>query len=176
MTAVQTQSRRAASRKLGYEPAWDGIRAVAVLAVMFYHFGQGWLPGGYIGVDVFFVLSGFLITTLLVQDAPQPFRARQFWERRARRLFPALAAMLAAVFVYALTTPGLEQGVIREQGIATVLYVNNWWLLHAGTSYFDAYQQVSPLLHTWTLSVEEQWYLLGPRIREIAAGAPSMSS
>ena len=150
------------SQHLRYEPALDGVRALAVLAVMVYHFGQGWLPGGYIGVDVFFVLSGYLITTLLVQNLPEPVRARTFWERRARRLFPALAVMLLAVFGYALTVPALEQAAIRGQGIATVLYVNNWWLLHSGTQYFDAYQQFSPLLHTWTLSVEEQWYLLFP--------------
>lgn len=147
---------------LGYIPGLDGIRALAVLAVMLFHFGLGWIPGGYIGVDVFFVLSGFLITTLLVQRLPEPFNARRFWERRARRLFPALAVMLVAVFLYALTQPALEQAAIRGQGIATVFYVNNWWLLFSGQQYFDAYQQPSPLIHTWTLSVEEQWYIVLP--------------
>ena len=140
----------------------DGIRAIAVLAVMLFHFGQGWIPGGYMGVDVFFVLSGFLITTLLVQRAPEPFVAKRFWERRARRLFPALALMLAVVFLYALTAPALEQSAIRGQGLATIFYVNNWWLLASGSTYFDDFQDPSPLLHTWTLSVEEQWYVLLP--------------
>jgi len=142
----------------------DGIRAVAVIAVMMFHFGQGWIPGGYIGVDVFFVLSGFLITTLLVQRAPQPFAVRRFWERRIRRLFPALSLMLAVVFLYALTVPALEQTAIRGQGLATIFYVNNWYLLFSGSTYFAAYQQPSPLLHTWTLSVEEQFYILLPVI------------
>lgn len=140
----------------------DGIRGLAVLSVMLFHFGQGWIPGGYIGVDVFFVLSGFLITTLLVQRAPEPFPAKRFWERRIRRLFPALSLMLAAVFLYALAVPALEQAAIRGQGIATIFYVNNWYLLATGSTYFDAYQQPSPLLHTWTLSVEEQFYILLP--------------
>jgi len=129
---------------------------------MFFHFGQGWIPGGYMGVDVFFVLSGFLITTILVQKAPERFDARSFWERRARRLFPALAVMLVVVFLFALIVPALEQSAIRGQGIATVFYVNNWWLLASGSEYFADFQSLSPLLHTWTLSVEEQWYVLLP--------------
>lgn len=149
-------------RGLGYVPALDGIRAIAVLAVMLFHFGQGWLPGGYIGVDVFFVLSGFLITTLLVQNVPDRFSARIFWVRRARRLLPALALMLVVVFAYTLTTPALEQSTIRGQGVATIFYVNNWWLLSSGSEYFAALQEPSPLLHTWTLSVEEQWYVVLP--------------
>jgi peptidoglycan/LPS O-acetylase OafA/YrhL len=155
---VATQS----ASGLAYIPALDGIRALAVLAVMSFHFGQDWIPGGFIGVDVFFVLSGFLITTLLVQRRPEPFSVTRFWLRRARRLFPALALMLVAVSIYAYTTPALEQSTIRGQGLATLFYVNNWWLLHTGVSYFDAYQSPSPLLHTWSLSVEEQWYLLFP--------------
>ncbi len=147
---------------LGYVPALDGVRAVAVLAVMLFHFGQAWLPGGYMGVDVFFVLSGFLITTLLIQNAPRPFRAKVFWERRARRLLPALALMLVVVFLFAYTQPPLEQAAVRGQGIATIAYVNNWWLLRTDSQYFDAFQQPSPLLHTWTLSVEEQWYVALP--------------
>lgn len=83
---------------------------MAVLAVMVYHFGQGWLPGGYIGVDVFFVLSGYLITTLLVQNLPEPVRARTFWERRARRLFPALAVMLAGGLRLCLDRAGAGTG------------------------------------------------------------------
>lgn len=164
MSAVGTDPAVTGSiaKPLGYVPALDGIRAMAVLAVMMFHFGQGWIRGGYIGVDVFFVLSGFLITTLLVQRLPEPFDVREFWARRARRLFPALALMLVVVFAYALTVPPLEQSTIRGQGIATIFYVNNWWLLHSGSEYFDAFQQPSPLLHTWTLSVEEQFYVLIP--------------
>lgn len=161
-TTIAGSPSRATVTRLSYIPALDGVRAVAVLAVMGFHFGQSWLPGGFIGVDVFFVLSGFLITTLLVERSPQSFSLSRFWLRRARRLFPALALMLVAVALYALTTPALEQSTIRSQGLATLFYVNNWWLLHTGVSYFDAYQSPSPLLHTWSLSVEEQWYLVFP--------------
>jgi peptidoglycan/LPS O-acetylase OafA/YrhL len=142
----------------------DGIRAIVVVAVMMFHFGQGWIPGGDIGVDVFFVLSGFLITTLLVQQVPKPFELRRFWERLVRRLFPALALMLLIVFLFARALPPLEQTAIRGQGIATVLYNNDWRVLATGSEYFEAYQNPSPLLHMWILSVEEQWYVLLPLI------------
>lgn len=167
---MSTTTAIARGQGLRYVPALDGIRAIAVLAVMFFHFGQGWIPGGYLGVDVFFVLSGFLITTLLVEHAPKPFSARVFWARRARRLFPALALMLVIVLIYASVTPPLEQATIRGQGIATVFYVNNWWLLITGSEYFQAFQQASPLLHTWTLSVEEQWYVLLPLLLFVLVG------
>ena len=170
MTALASESpTRAVAPGLTYVPALDGIRALAVLAVMTYHFGGSWLPGGFIGVDVFFVLSGFLITTLLVEASPGRFSLARFWLRRGRRLFPALALMLMAVCVYALTTPVLEQSTIRGQGVATLFYVNNWWLLHTGVSYFDAYQSPSPLLHTWSLSVEEQWYIVFPLLLTVVA-------
>jgi len=149
---------------LGYQPALDGLRAVAVLAVMAYHLGVPGLRGGLLGVDTFFVLSGFLITTLLLQEQQRSgftdFVA--FWARRARRLFPALFLMLAAVCIYAVFATPLEQVTIRGQGLATVFYVNNWWVIISGQSYFNQFQAPSPLIHTWSLGVEEQWYLLFP--------------
>lgn len=170
MTSVApAPEREAVDSRLRYIPALDGIRALAVLSVMTYHFGQSWLSGGFIGVDVFFVLSGFLITTLLVERAPARPSLVRFWIRRGRRLFPALALMLVVVFVFASTTGALEQATIRGQGLATLFYVNNWWLLHTGMSYFDSYTAPSPLLHTWSLSVEEQWYLVFPLLLMLLA-------
>jgi peptidoglycan/LPS O-acetylase OafA/YrhL len=151
-------------------PALDGLRALAVVAVMLYHGGVSWMPGGFLGVDLFFVLSGYLITTLLVAE-----RARwgsidllAFWARRGRRLLPALFLMLIAVAIYAATlAPTNQQATIRGEGLATLLYVSNWWAIVHGHSYFDQFLQPSPLTHTWSLAIEEQWYLLFPVVLSI---------
>ena len=161
--AVEAPATRGST--IRYVPALDGLRALAVVAVMLYHGGVSWLPGGFLGVDLFFVLSGYLITTLLVTE-----RARwgsidllAFWARRGRRLLPALFLMLIAVAVYAATlAPTNQQATIRGEGLATLLYVSNWWAIVHGHSYFDQFLQPSPLTHTWSLAIEEQWYLLFP--------------
>lgn len=149
---------------LTYEPSLDGLRAVAVLAVMGYHFTLPGITGGFLGVDVFFVLSGYLITSILLREHQRQGAINYvaFWGRRARRLFPALSVMLLGVCIYAVFSPALEQVTIRGQGIATLFYVNNWWIILSGQSYFDQFQAPSPLIHTWSLGVEEQWYLLFP--------------
>jgi peptidoglycan/LPS O-acetylase OafA/YrhL len=151
-----------AGRGLAYNPALDGVRAVAVVAVLLFH--GGWTSGGFLGVDVFFVLSGFLITSLLVTELDRRGRIdlRSFWARRARRLLPALALVLVAVL---LVLPAL--GVVWPSGTrgdawATVFYVSNWWFVLQGQSYAAVYSDPSPLQHTWSLAIEEQWYLLFP--------------
>lgn len=147
----------------GYLPALDGLRAVAVVAVFAYHLGVPFLPGGFLGVDLFFVLSGFLITTLLVAEGEETGRIRigRFWLRRARRLLPALIGMLtvscaAAVLVGRDLTAGL-----RQQLLGAALYSSNWVQIATGSSYV---QRDSPslLTHLWSLAVEEQFYLLWP--------------
>ena len=147
-------------------PALDGLRAIAVLLVIGFHFRPDLVPGGFLGVDLFFVLSGFLITSLLVRELDDTGRVRilAFWGRRARRLFPALGVMLAAVALMAIFESALEQLTVFQEGVATLLYANNWWLILRGTSYFDALQQPSPLLHTWSLGIEEQFYVVFPLI------------
>lgn len=151
-------------RALPHLRALDGLRAVAVLLVVLFHFGLSWLPGGFLGVDMFFVLSGFLITSLLIREhsATGKLQLRLFWRGRARRLFPALGLLLVVVALVALSDGALEQLTVFQQGIATLLYVNNCWLIFTDTPYFNALQQPSPLLHTWSLGVEEQWYLIFP--------------
>lgn len=151
-------------RALPHLGALDGLRAVAVLLVVLFHFGISWLPGGFLGVDMFFVLSGFLITSLLIREhsATGKLHLRLFWRGRARRLFPALGLMLVVVALVAMSDGALEQLTIFQQGVATLLYVNNWWLIFTDTPYFNALQQPSPLMHTWSLGVEEQWYLFFP--------------
>jgi peptidoglycan/LPS O-acetylase OafA/YrhL len=147
-----------------YIPALDGLRALAVAAVIAYHLDLGWAPGGFAGVGVFFVLSGYLITGLLVSEWRRNGRInlKEFWIRRARRLLPAMAAVLAAtVLVLAVTDPSRLTGLWGDLG-AAVLYISNWWLIFHQVSYFESFGPPSPLGHFWSLAVEEQFYLIWP--------------
>jgi len=153
------------SSRLGYEPGLDGVRALSVLAVIAYHAGYGWGRGGFLGVDAFFVLSGFLITTLLLLE----FRARgtialgQFWARRARRLLPALLIVLVFVALFTATVmPAVERAKVRGDGLSALFYVANWRFIFSGQSYFDLFSGPSPLRHLWSLAIEEQFYLVWP--------------
>ncbi len=151
--------------QLTYMPALDGIRAVSILGIMANHGGFGWATGGIISVNVFFVLSGFLITLLLMKEWTRSgtIRLRAFWARRARRLLPALFVLLGAIGLYALLfAPGGTQGSIRADGLSTLLYFSNWHEILANHSYFAQVSAPSPLLHTWTLAIEEQFYLVWP--------------
>ncbi|HRO63184.1 acyltransferase family protein [Thermomonas sp.] len=160
--------------ELTYRRHIDGLRAVAVLAVVAFHAGVPWLPGGYVGVDVFFVVSGFLITGLLLRE----FETRGdislvgFYERRVRRLAPALLLVLAVTLVLGalfLVPIGGEQQGLAKSTIATLLLGSNVWFAHATGGYFDAPAAAQPLLHTWSLSVEEQFYLVWPALLLLAS-------
>ena len=150
-----------------YVPALDGLRAVAVLGVMLYHGGAPMAGGGFLGVDVFFVLSGFLITSLLLGEWTRTLTIKlgQFWARRARRLLPALLVMLVgvALFVKIFSGPGEFAG-LRLDSLSTLFYVANWHFIVAGGNYFDATAQPSPLQHMWTLAIEEQFYIVWPPV------------
>ncbi|WP_268904155.1 acyltransferase family protein [Candidatus Frankia alpina] len=152
---------------LGHLPALDGLRAFAVMAVIAYHAGISWMPGGLLGVDTFFVLSGFLITGLLITEYRNTRRIdlRSFWVRRSRRLMPALLVLLIGVAAYArwIAAPG-DIGTLRLDALSTLLYVANWRFALSDQSYFNHFSAPSPLLHTWSLSVEEQFYVLWPLI------------
>ncbi|MBI2705414.1 MAG: acyltransferase family protein [Actinobacteria bacterium] len=159
-------------RGIPHQPALDGIRGAAVLAVVLYHgefalAGQPLALGGYLGVDAFFVLSGYLITSLLLSEwrSRGTIKLGEFWSRRARRLLPALFVTLGLVALYAVLfakPDNLEQ--IRWDGIASLFYVTNWRFVATGQSYFQQFLFRSPLQHTWSLAIEEQWYLIWPLV------------
>lgn len=143
-----------------YRPDIDGLRAIAVLAVVLYHYGIGGLHGGFVGVDVFFVISGYLITGIIHSEMKcGEFTLARFYERRARRIFPALFAMLLATMVAGLWILLPSDLVwLGKASMATVLFVSNvLYMLNSG--YFDSTSDFNPLLHTWSLGVEEQFYL-----------------
>src|SRR5438445_5555924 len=143
----------------GRIPALDGLRGAAVAAVLLFHGGH--LDGGFLGVDLFFVLSGFLITRLLLEQAATGrVDLREFWARRARRLLPALAVVLVAVAGYALVFAGVDElHRIRVDGLATAFYFANWRAVVAPQTYWELFTKPSPLEHTWSLAIEEQFYL-----------------
>ncbi|MEQ8965283.1 MAG: acyltransferase family protein [Azospirillaceae bacterium] len=148
---------------MDYRREIDGLRAVAVLPVVFFHADFAWAAGGFVGVDVFFVISGFLITSIIqAQRAEGRFRFAEFYERRARRLLPVLFLVLAATTAAGLvleSPPRLAD--LGESLVATALFGSNFLFL-AGTGYFDTATETTPLLHTWSLAVEEQYYLVFP--------------
>lgn len=146
-----------------YAPGLDGLRAIAVIAVIAYHLGFSWAPGGLLGVGVFFTLSGYLITDLLLSrwvDGGAPLV--DFWRRRARRLLPALYLMLAVVGIWVALGDRSQLNAVRGGSWSAFLYVNNWWQIAVHSSYFARFGPQSPLAHLWSLAVEEQFYLLWP--------------
>lgn len=145
--------------------ALDGLRAVAVLAVVVYHVEPTWLPAGYLGVDVFMVVSGFIVTRLLVRERDRAGRVRlgAFWMRRFRRLVPALLLLLFVVALWVrLADLRVVAPAVRSQGLASLGYVTNWKLVADGVSYNTDVGGASPLVHLWSLAVEEQFYLVWP--------------
>lgn len=154
------------SREMGYLPGLDGIRAVAIIGVLLYHADLPFMPGGFLGVDVFFVLSGFLITSLILEEFERSGRIdfAKFYLGRARRLLPALVLVLlvtalAAAFIYRDAARQVAADVL-----ASIFYVNNWWYIFADQSYFEFIGRPPLLKHLWSLSVEEQFYLIWPAV------------
>ena len=150
--------------KMGYQPALDGLRAISVIAVILYHANVSWLPGGFLGVEVFFVVSGFLITSLMIEERSTNGRVdlRNFWIRRARRLLPALLVMLLAVALSVATFATDSAPDFRRDVIPSLLYVSNWWQIWFVESPYFAASDLPVLRHLWSLAVEEQWYLVWP--------------
>ena len=151
--------------RVPYLPGLDGMRALAVVAVMVYHANPDWLPGGYLGVEVFFVISGYLITLLLISEKERTSTVdmKQFWFRRARRLLPALFTMLIALTIWTSLFEREALGKLRGDVIAALLYVSNWYQIWTGAGYTAA-NEFAPLRHLWSLAVEEQFYVVWPLV------------
>ncbi|HEX7276467.1 MAG TPA: acyltransferase family protein [Acidimicrobiales bacterium] len=163
---AEGSGQQAEEPRLRYVPAIDGLRALAVSAVFAYHAGIGWARGGFLGVDVFFVISGYLITALLLTDHRRTGRIRllRFWRRRARRLLPALFLLLVGVSI-AVPLLATDQGYrLRADVLAALGYVSNWRLIFEHQSYFQSLGRPPLLQHLWSLAVEEQFYLLWPLV------------
>jgi peptidoglycan/LPS O-acetylase OafA/YrhL len=155
-----------AARRSGlpYLPGIDALRALAVLAVLLYHAEVSWMPGGFLGVDVFFVISGYLITSLLVAERTRTgtVRVGAFWKRRALRLLPAVFVMIGVTLAGALLFLPDEVAGLRGAAFASFGYVTNWFLIFSDQSYFESFGRPSLFRHLWSLAVEEQFYLLWP--------------
>jgi peptidoglycan/LPS O-acetylase OafA/YrhL/lysophospholipase L1-like esterase len=165
-----------------YMPGLDGLRAVAVLAVIAFHEQLGWAPGGLLGVGVFFTLSGYLITDLLLGQWAARGRVAlaDFWARRARRLLPALFVMVAVITAWVTLFDRARLPTLRGADAAAATYSSNWYLIIQGQSYFARFAPPQPLDHLWSLAVEEQFYLVWPwlllagllLVRKIRRGRP----
>ena len=154
----------ATHQKIAHLPALDGLRGLAVAGVVAFH-ANGALKGGYLGVDLFFVLSGFLITSILLAEVrtTNTVDLAAFWVRRARRLFPALLSVMPAVAAYAYWLASRDElESLRKDAYATLAYVANWRQIFSNKSYWDLFAAPSPLEHTWSLCIEEQFYLVWP--------------
>jgi peptidoglycan/LPS O-acetylase OafA/YrhL len=155
---------------MGYLPGLDGVRALAVIGVLLYHADLSWIPGGFLGVDVFFVLSGFLITSLILEEFDRSGRVdfRKFYLGRARRLLPALILVLVVVSLAAALVYQDAARQLASDVVASIFYVNNWWYIAADQSYFEFIGRPPLLKHLWSLAVEEQFYLVWPAIAFLA--------
>lgn len=161
MTAADASSTETSVR-MAYRADVDGLRAVAVVAVLIFHAGLG-LPGGFVGVDVFFVISGFLITSIVTREVKsETFSYLGFWERRARRLIPAMFATIVATVLlgYVILLPHDFKELGQSVCAQTVAGANFYFYRESG--YFAGPSEVKPLLHTWSLAVEEQFYFVMP--------------
>jgi peptidoglycan/LPS O-acetylase OafA/YrhL len=149
---------------ISYRPGLDGLRAIAVAAVFLYHSRIDWLPGGFLGVDLFFVLSGFLITSLLLVEweARNRIDLLRFWLRRARRLLPALVVVVLGSLVLASIFARQDLAHTRSDVVGSLFYYANWHQIIANHSYFNLMGNPSLLQHTWSLGVEEQFYIVWP--------------
>jgi peptidoglycan/LPS O-acetylase OafA/YrhL len=150
--------------RTAYLPGLDGLRAISVVAVLLYHAGMRWLPGGFLGVEVFFVISGYLITLLLSQEFSRTHRIAvgRFWLRRARRLLAALYTLLAVVSTVVLVFYREDADKLAGQVWAALTYVTNWFLIVIDQSYFATVERPMVFQHLWSLAIEEQFYLLWP--------------
>lgn len=149
--------------KKHYFPGLDGLRAIAVIAIIIFHLNPKWLPGGYLGVDTFFIISGYLITTLLIKEyeATGSIHLIKFWIKRMKRLLPPVLFMMFIVIQYIILFDRTLLFQIKKDMYAALLYLSNWWYIFDGLDYFRSLEP-RPLKHLWSLAIEEQFYLIFP--------------
>jgi peptidoglycan/LPS O-acetylase OafA/YrhL len=167
MSAPSSDPAREVDPRLPHHPGLDGLRGLAVAAVLFFHGDFPWAEGGYLGVSTFFTLSGFLITGLLLHEHARDARIdlARFWGRRLRRLYPALLAALLGVALFAALVADLDlRSGIRRDALAALASISNWRFIHSGQAYVDLFGSPSPVLHTWSLGIEDQFYFAFPLI------------
>ena len=161
----ETTTAEPGTKRFAHIPALDGLRGLAVAAVVMYHFAPEIVPAGFLGVDIFLVLSGFLITSLALEevDRTKSMSASGFFARRARRLLPAsIATIVVVVIVARILDHGSVDSSLRGHAVASLTYIANWWSIAQQNSYQAAFGTESPLNHFWSLAVEEQFYLVFP--------------
>lgn len=148
-----------------YMPGLDGLRAIAVIGIIIYHLNKQWLTGGFLGVDTFFVISGYLITSLLLfeYESTGIINLKQFWLRRVKRLIPAMSVLVMVVTVATLILKPDEIVNIKQDAFAAVFYVSNWWYIASDVNYFEQFAFM-PLKHLWSLAIEEQFYIIFPTV------------
>jgi peptidoglycan/LPS O-acetylase OafA/YrhL len=163
-----------------YRPEIDGLRALAVLSVVIFHAGVDFLSGGFIGVDIFYVISGFLITRILMQSfteqTTKPLSLSHFYSRRLKRLLPAALVMVVITLIFGATilSPNKYIELAKSAAFSNLFMANIWFMKNSG--YFDISTQISPLVHMWSLSIEEQFYLLYPALLIVCAKINGISS
>ena len=148
-------------RNIGYRPDIDGLRAIAVFLVIFYHVGFSFVPGGFVGVDVFFVISGYLITSIIKREIEHgDFSFSIFYARRIKRIIPALFVVLVSTSLFSLYTLFTNDLISYSNSLKyTAVSISNYFFMKESTDYFAQAVEQLPLLHTWSLSVEEQFYI-----------------
>lgn len=148
-----------------YMPGLDGLRAIAVLGIIIYHLNKQWLTGGFLGVDTFFVISGYLITSLLLKEYDDTgiIKLKSFWIRRLKRLLPAVIVLLMVVGTATLLLKSDNIISVKHDIIAAIFYVSNWWYIAKDVNYFEQFSFM-PLKHLWSLAIEEQFYIFFPVI------------
>ncbi len=149
-----------------YVPAFDGMRGIGLMAVLLYHGGYTILPGAYFSISMFFTLSGFLITVLILREfaTTQRIGLTSFWLRRARRLLPAAVVTLLGILLFRTFFTSIDPSHLRGDVVAGLAYVENWWLIHTNQAYGAIFAGGSPVQHFWSLAIEEQYYLVFPLV------------
>ena len=162
------------SKSINYQPHIDGLRAIAVLSVLVFHLDKSWLPGGFVGVDIFFVISGYLITSILTREIDQKrFSLKHFYTRRIKRILPVYFTVAASSLVTGIIILAPSELIkVAESLLASVVFLSNYYF-YFNVGYFGGQADLMPLIHMWSLAVEEQFYIFWPIVLTFLAAIAS---